>query len=247
MLKSDVFPLANILRVLLEIGRRGMACPIEIEFAVNMKAKPMEFGFLQIRPTVADEACVIAGEEVGEGEPDDAICYSPNAMGNGTICGICDLVYVDPENFDSGRTREIAAEIGRVNETLRQAGRAYVLIGPGRWGSSDPWLGIPVVWEQISAAQVIVESSLHGFVITPSQGTHFFQNLTSFRIGYLTVNPTAGGGRVDWEWLGQQQAVGETQYLRHVRVDEPVLVKLNGRTRQGVILRAAVGDPPLEC
>jgi hypothetical protein len=235
VLKSDIFPLADIVRLLLDIGQNGMACPIEIEFAVNLHAQPMEFGFLQIRPTIADEAS--EGVALGELHPADTICYSAQALGNGRIRGIHDLVVVEPARFDSARTREIAAEIGHVNEKLRAAGRPYVLIGPGRWGSADPWLGIPVVWEQISAAQVIVETSLHDFVITPSQGTHFFQNLTSFRIGYLTVNPTVGEGHVDWDWLARQPAVEETAYLRHVRLEAPLEVRLDGRSRRGAILK----------
>lgn len=235
VLKAGVFPLAEIIKLLLDIGKRGLACPIEIEFAVNLKTRPMQFGVVQIRPTISDQA----DERVSVEETDNSrlLCCSPQTMGNGYIRNIRDVVFVKPESFDSVQTRKIAGEIARINEKLKAAGRPSLLIGPGRWGSADPWLGIPVAWEQISTAQAIIETSLHDFVITPSQGTHFFQNLTSFRIGYLTVNPTTGGGFVDWEWLQRQPAVEETQFVRHLAIDEPVEVKLDGRTRRGVVFK----------
>lgn len=235
VLKSRVFPLADILKLLVDLGRHGMACPIEMEFAVNMKTKPMQFGVLQIRPTIADEAA--AEVLVDRHDRSDILCFSPQTMGNGSIQGLRDIVFVKPESFDSVQTRKIAAEIAHINEKLRKAGRPCLLIGPGRWGSADPWLGIPVLWEQISTAHAIVEASLTDFVITPSQGTHFFQNLTSFRVGYLTVNPTAGGGFVDWEWLAEQDPVEETHFIRHLLLKDPLDVRLDGRTRQGLILK----------
>ncbi len=237
VLKSDLFPLAEILRLLLEIGREGMACPIEIEFAVDMATQPMEFGFLQVRPSVSGEG---SGEvDMQETDPDHALCFSPRALGDGQMRGIRDIIYVKPDGFDVSQTLEIVAELARVNDELLHRGRHCVLIGPGRWGSADRWLGIPVTWEQISSAQVIVETSLEDFVVTPSQGTHFFQNLTSFGIGYLTVHPSLHEGFIDWDWLASQAAVEETRFLRHVRLPEPLDVRLNGRTRQGVILKPA--------
>lgn len=240
ILKSDVFPLAEILRTLLTIGRQSMACPVEIEFAANLESKPMLFGVLQIRPTVADEAF----QRVSLEEPDPAklLCHSPQAMGNGYIRGIRDVVFVKPDSFDSAHTRAIASEIKVMNETLRHAGRPCLLIGFGRWGSADHWLGIPVTWEQISMARAIIETSLPDFVITPSQGSHFFQNLTSSRVGYLTVNPTAGGGFVDWDWLTRLPPVHETRFLRHVALESPIEVHLDGRTRQGVVFKPGAVD-----
>ncbi|HVP11523.1 MAG TPA: PEP/pyruvate-binding domain-containing protein [Phycisphaerae bacterium] len=235
VLKAGVFPLAEILTFLVEIGQQAMACPIEIEFAVNMKAEPMQFSLLQMRPTVSDEAFEqVSLENVDQ---DKLVCYSPQTMGNGYIRNVRDIVFVKPEAFDSAHTRSIVGELSQVNENLRKAGRPCLLIGPGRWGSADPWLGIPVMWEHISAAQVVVESSLENFVVAPSQGSHFFQNLTCLRVGYLTVNPTAGGGFVDWDWLERQPAVTETKFLRHVRFDEPLEVRLDGRTRRGMIFK----------
>lgn len=235
VLKSGVFPLADILTFLLEIGHQAMACPIEIEFAVNMRSDPMQFGVLQIRPTVSDEACEpVSLEDVDHRK---LVCYSPHTMGNGYIRNVRDVVFVRPERFDSAHTRLIAGEVGRINESLKKAGRPCILIGPGRWGSADHWLGIPVTWEHISSAQAVVETSLHNFVVTPSQGSHFFQNLTCFRVGYMTVNPTAGGGFVDWEWLNNQPAAAETGFLRHITCEQPLEVRLDGRTRCGMIFK----------
>ena len=237
VLKSNLFPLAGILRELLNIGREGMACPIEMEFAVDMSTRPMEFGFLQIRPiTSREDSENVHLEEI---DPDQAICYSPQALGNGQICGIEDIVYVKPEEFDSARTREIAAGLARINDDLTRCGRKCALIGPGRWGSADRWLGIPVTWDQISSAQAIVETTLEDFVVTPSQGTHFFQNLTSLGVGYFTVDPSVGQGFIDWDWLASQEAVLETRFLRRVCVSEPLDVRLDGRTRRGVIFKPA--------
>jgi hypothetical protein len=239
VLKADLFPLADILNFLVAVGQQAMACPIEIEFAVNMNSDPMQFSVLQIRPTVSDEAFEhVSLEEVKQ---DRLVCYSPQTMGNGYIRNVRDIVFVKPEAFDSAHTRLIVTELSQINESLRHAGRPCLLIGPGRWGSADPWLGIPVTWEQISTAQVVVESSLDNFVVTPSQGSHFFQNLTSFRVGYLTVNPTVGGGFVDWEWLGRQKVVTETRFLRHVNLNEPLEVRLDGRTRRGMIFKPQSG------
>ena len=238
VLKSGLFPLADILRVLLEVGREGMACPVEIEFAVKMGVRPMEFGFLQIRPIVSRHG----GEDVDLETTDaaQAVCYSPQALGDGHFTDIRDVVYVRPETFDKGKTREIAAEIAKLNETLVREKRHCVLIGPGRWGSSDRWLGIPVTWEQISSAQLIVETTLEDFIIAPSQGTHFFQNLTSFGIGYLTVHQMLKEGFIDWDWLATQPRVYESEYLRHVRSQAPLDVILNGRLRQGAVFKPGV-------
>ena len=235
VLKSDLFPLAEILKLLLDLGKHGMACPCEIEFAVNMNTKPMQFAVLQIRPTIPEERFESVTWE--ETPKDKLVCYSPQALGDGSIQGIRDIVLVRPEHFDSAKTREIAEEIGHVNNKLMDARKTCILIGPGRWGSADPWLGIPVAWEQISSAQVIIETTLQDFVITPSQGTHFFQNLTSFHVGYLTIHPSTEGGHIDWDWLKKQRTVKKTHFLRHIRLKQPVEVKLDGRERRGVILK----------
>lgn len=235
VLKAGLFPLADALRLLLDLAGNSMGCPVEIEFAVDMTTKPMEFGFLQVRPIISDEESDAV--RVGSVTPDEAICFSTQSLGHGRMGDLSDIVYVKPEQFDSAHTTQIAAEVARINESLRQAERACVLIGPGRWGTADRWLGIPVTWEQISSARVIVETTLQNFVVTPSQGTHFFQNLTSLRVGYLTVDPATDGGFIDWSWLDRQPSVTETEHLRHVRLARPLAVRLDGRTRRGAIFK----------
>lgn len=243
ILKSDLFPLAGILQMLLELGARCMSCAVEMEFAVVLgdgRERPHQFGFLQIRPLAAGYDVPEFGTEILDSS--DALCATHSALGNGRIDGICDVVYVPRDRFDRGQTPEIAEEIGEMNRQLRQTGRSYLLIGPGRWGSADHWLGIPVNWAQISGARVIVESDLEDFKVTPSQGTHFFQNLTSFQVGYLTVNKASGGGKLDWDWLDRQPAETETRFLRHLRLATPLSVLIDGRSGRAVVLKVNERD-----
>ncbi len=235
VLKSDLFPLPGVLRFLLELCRRSLNCAVEIEFAVNLhpdEQQPHEFGLLQVRPLAAELETPTLPEELLT-DP-RAVIATDTALGNGRYDGIRDIVYVDPERFDRGRTPEIAEQVGELNRRLQDEGCRYLLIGFGRWGSSDRWLGIPVQWVQISGAAVIVESDTGDFKVTPSQGTHFFQNLTSFRVGYLTVGQ--GHGRIDWEWLRRQPAVAETRFLRHVRLPQPLEVLVDGHHSRAVVL-----------
>lgn len=242
VLKQGIFPLADILATLTEVGAQGMGGPVEIEFAVNLdvpKGRPRELGVLQMRPlALAREAEAI---ELGEVAPESAICWSRCVLGHGRVEGIRDLVVVDFQRFERARSRDAAAEIGRLNRALLSQGAPYLLIGVGRWGSRDPWLGIPVTWDQVAGARVIVEAGLRDLKVEPSQGSHFFQNLTSFHVGYFTVNPavTPSGseGFVDWDWLGAQPALSETAHVRHLRLESPILVKMDGRRGEGVILK----------
>ena len=238
VLKHGLFPLAEVLSLLMEAGAKGMGAPVEIEFAVSLEPGPggaREFGFLQMRPlALSREAEAL---EMGE-VPDEAVlCRSTRLLGSGRLEGIRDLVVVDFQRFERARSREAAQEVGRVNAELLEAGTPYVLIGVGRWGSRDPWLGIPVTWDQVSGAQVIVETGLRDLKVTPSQGTHFFQNLTSFNVGYFTINPENGDGFVDWDWLDARPARSHAAHVRHLRLDEPVVVNMNGRKSEGLILK----------
>jgi hypothetical protein len=231
ILKHETFPLAKLLDRLLAMGRWGMGAPVEIEFAVDLARR--ELAFLQLRPlALAAETETL---EIGPIEPGLAVCHSPSVLGNGRIDDIRDAIVVDRQRFDRAISRRTAAEIGQLNAEL--AGRPYLLVGVGRWGSADPWLGIPVTWDQISGARVIVEAGFQDLKVAPSQGTHFFQNLTSFHVGYFTVNPDAGEGFVDWAWLAAQPAVRETSCVRHLRFERPLVVKMNGRRSEGVILK----------
>ena len=236
ILQHNQFPLAEILTTLLETGSEEMNNPIEIEFAVNLETSPPApnvFNFLQIRPIVQNEQ----GQNINIDniDPAEALIYSESALGNGVFRGIRDLVYVRPETFNPAQNEKIATDIEQLNTRFVKQGTGYVLVGPGRWGSTDPWLGIPVTWPQISAARIIVESGLKNYRIDPSQGTHFFQNITSFRVGYFTVNPFNKEGHYDVEWLEKQNVVYEDDYLRHVRFDNPLEIIIDGRSHRGVI------------
>jgi CheY-like chemotaxis protein len=238
VLKHRGFPLAEVLATLMAEGERGMGAPVEIEFAVSLASPPggrREFGFVQMRPL----ALMHESEAVEIGEVDEAavLCRSRRVLGNGRLEGIRDLVVVDFQRFERARSREAAAEVGRLNGVLLDRGTPYALVGVGRWGSRDPWLGIPVTWDQVSGAQVIVEAGLRDLKVTPSQGTHFFQNLTSFNVGYFTVNPESGDGTVDWEWLEARPALTSAAHVRHIRLDAPILVLMNGKRNEGVILK----------
>lgn len=235
VLKHDVFPLAAILQRILEIGREGMNAPVELEFAVNMESTPREFAVLQIRPCVTDMTQETV--ELGQYRREDLLCYSAHALGNGAYRDLGDIVYVRPEIFDAGQTPAIAAEIGQINDTLLAENRPYLLIGPGRWGSSNRWLGVPVKWGQISAARVIVETTLEGFRPELSQGSHFFHNLTSFGIAYLTVEHGEAESFVDWQWLNAQPTQHETKYVRHIRLDQPLEARLDGRVSAAAVLK----------
>ena len=246
MLKHGTFPLAEILDDLVRAGEDALGNAVEIEFAVrlpqqaeSMDGQPTgqvaEFGFLQIRPlTLARDTEDLALDDV---RPEELICQSSKVLGNGRIDNLRDIVVVDSQRFERSRSQEVGAAVARFNRLLNEQNRPYLLIGVGRWGSTEPWLGIPVEWDEISGARVIVEAGFRDFRVTPSQGSHFFQNLTAFQIGYFTVNPDAGEGSVDWQWLTEQPAVEEEGCVRHLRFAEPIRVLMNSRTSQGVIFK----------
>jgi len=238
VLKHGVFPLASLLEQLTRVGEDAFARPVELEFAVRLpheRGEPSQFGFLQIRPLVLSRE----GEELRleDVSPERLICQSTKVLGNGRISDLRDAVVVDFHRFERTRSQEVAESVARLNAKLSAAGTPYLLIGVGRWGSNDPWLGIPVEWDEISGARVIVEAGFRDFRVTPSQGSHFFQNLTAFQVGYFTVNPDAGEGFVDWAWLASQPALEGSGCVRHVRLENPLVVVMNGRTSRGMILK----------
>jgi DNA-binding response OmpR family regulator len=238
ILQHKTFPLADILTTLLEIGQREMNNPIEVEFAANLETPagtPKIFNFLQLRPIVhTEEAQHINLEHVVK---EDTIVYSESALGNGLFRGIHDIVYVKPESFNAANNKSVALQIEKINSSFTKQGISYVLIGPGRWGSTDPWLGIPVKWHQISGVRIIIESGLKNYRIDPSQGTHFFQNLTSFRVGYFTINPYINEGFYDVEFLNGLKPVYEDEQIRHIRFDAPMDIMIDGRKHKGVIMK----------
>jgi len=238
ILKHNIFPLAEILELILDMGTWGMGTQVEIEFAVTMNrgpGRPKEFALLQIRPLVLSlEMEELEVDSVGQ---EDLICQSQQVLGNGVIRDIHDVVVVDIQQFERNASKDVAVEVSRFNADLLARKRPYVLIGVGRWGSLDPWLGIPVTWDQIAGASVIVESGFKDFNVTPSQGSHFFQNITSFRVGYFTVNAFSHLGYIDWDWLRQQAAAEELRFTRHLQFEEPIVAKINGRKNIGIILK----------
>lgn len=239
VLKYNTFPLPEILQDLLRIGQREMRNPIEIEFAINLdvpKGQPRIFSFLQIRPII--ESIESKNELPENFDTADTIIYSESALGNGTYDHIKNFVYVKPETFNSANTRKIATAVEQINKKFSEQNEEYILVGPGRWGSSDPWLGIPVIWPQISSAKIIVEAGLNDFRIDPSQGTHFFQNLTSFKVGYFTINPFMDDGFFDLDYLNKQEACYEDEYLRHICFKEPLTIIIEGKCNKAAIYKA---------
>ena len=238
ILKYKSFPLAEIIKDVINICEHAMNNPVEIEFAVNLNPENCKlrfFSLLQIRPIV---------EEVMEDDIDfsnidinDSLLYSEKVLGHGIIKNIKDIIYVKPEKFDSVNNKKIAGIIEHLNNQLVDADINYVLIGPGRWGSSDPWLGIPVVWAQISGARLIVESGLENYRIEPSQGTHFFQNITSFKVGYFTINPFINDGFWNLDYLNSVPAVYEDEFVRHIRFEDEALIKIDSKKSRGIILK----------
>lgn len=238
ILQHNVFPLANILKEVLHIAQREMGRPIEIEFAVNLDYSPAKqhlFYLLQIRPIVDSREMI--NEDIGTIPEENAIITCNSALGHGITSDLYDVVYVKPEAFSASKNQVVMYDIEKVNRNLIAENRHYVLVGPGRWGSADPWLGIPVKWPHICNARLIVESGLSNYRIDPSQGTHFFQNLTSFGVAYFTINPFQKDGTYDTDFLNGQPAVYESQYIRHVRFDKPVVMKVDGRKNKGVLLK----------
>lgn len=236
ILKHDTMPLAEILTDLLKICHKEMNSAVEIEFAVNMDVDPGEdriFSLLQIRPITNNNDNQSLNWE--EEEKGDAIIYAQKALGIGSIEDIEDIIYIRSDNFDKSRTHEIAQELNLLNSKMRESGRHYVLVGPGRWGSSDPWLGIPIKWPHISESKVIVECGLEDFRIEPSQGTHFFQNLTSFGVGYLTINPFMGDGSFNEQILNSMDAQFESHFIRHIRFSKPLYIYVDGKKNKAII------------
>lgn len=238
ILKYNKFPLNDIIKEILKIGENAMNYPVEIEFAVQLPEHYKDevyFRLLQIRPTVeSNMQQTVSLENIN---PEDTIISSNSSIGNGNISGIQDIIYVRPDNFSSKHNREISEIIGKLNKEFDND-HNYILIGPGRWGSKDDWLGIPVTWSQISHSRMIVEASLSNYHIDPSQGTHFFQNLTSFHVGYLTVNQHLKDGLIDYDYI---DALGETIYedhfVRHVRLPDPVEIVLDGKSKSAVVYK----------
>lgn len=253
LLQHDMFPLSKTISRLLHIGKEEMGRPVEIEFAMNLTYEPStkegnlskngqginelraKFFLLQIRPIVDNKEVV--DEDLSLIPEADTVISANRALGNGIVTDVCDIIYVKSKDFNAANNPRIAREIENLNRELIEQGRNYVLVGPGRWGSSDPWLGIPVKWSHICNARVIVECGLENYRIDPSQGTHFFQNLTSFGAGYFTINPFKGDGFFDEDWLNALPAEHETEFIRHISHPAPFVIKMDGRHSRGIVLK----------
>jgi hypothetical protein len=236
ILKLNDIPLNGLIKTLLERCEDELGCLVEIEFAVILnqsRGTPARFGFLQVRPMVVSAEIVDVQPE--ELTAENVLIASESAMGNGTIQTIRDIVYVKPETFEVKHTQTIANELERMNHKLVESKSPYVLIGFGRWGSSDPSGGIPVNFAQISGAKAIVESTLPDMNFMLSQGSHFFHNITSFQVFYISLGHW-DKYKIDWDWLDRQKTVSETGFIRHVKLSSPLQIKIDGRSSRGVII-----------
>lgn len=238
LLKSKVFPLPQILELLLDMGSWGMGTPVEIEFAVNVHTppdQPKEFGLLQMRPVVLNRELELLNIE--QFSKKELICKSNHVLGNGVLRNIYDVILVDRDKFDRAKSRQVAAEISTFNAKLLDQKRPYLLICVGRLGSLDPWLGIPVTWDQIAGVRAIIESNFKDISVAPSQGSHFFQNLNSFMVGYYTVQDGDDNNFINWDWLLARPPINRTYFVRHLQFDQPIVIKMNGHESKGIILK----------
>jgi hypothetical protein len=238
ILKYNVFPLASILREILETGQKSMGTPVEIEFAVNLYSddrKLPEFAIIQIRPIIISQEFYQIKWNEKDFNYKQILIKSNKVLGNGVISEVKDIIYVVPETFDSSKTVEIAREIGIINRNQKEA--PYLLIGPGRWGTKDRWLGIPVNWSEISNVKVMVETALEDYNIKPSQGTHFFQNIVSRGVGYINVTINKKDSWLDWNWLKEHKAKQHLNYIKHIKIKKSLIIKLDGRNSRAIILK----------
>jgi len=238
LLQNNLIPLAEVIELMLDMGVWGMGTPVEIEFAVTLdvsEEKKMDFALLQLRPFVIyREKEELTFESIDSSK---ILCQSNQVLGHGIINNVYDVVAVDQRVFERSASKEVAQEIALFNHKLVKENRPYVLISLGRLGSLDPWLGIPVVWEQICGAKVIVETGFKDITVTPSQGTHFFQNLTSFMIAYFTINENQNGNILDWDWLLNCKHIESGKYTKLYRFNDPLITKVNAHLNKGIILK----------
>ena len=236
ILVADLLPINDLIIKILKLCDEAVGSEVEVEFAMIIHSesdKPSTFGFLQVRPMVVSHSKIDLTDEEMTG--DNVLLASDRVLGNGIFENIEDVIFVDPDNFEAKNTRQIAMQLSELNKKILDEKRNYLLIGFGRWGSSDPWLGTPVEWGQISGARAIVEATIPGMNVELSQGSHFFHNITSFQICYFSVHYT-GEHKIDWAWLQKQKEVGRTEFVKHVRLEKPLLIKVDGRHSRGVIL-----------
>jgi hypothetical protein len=235
VLKYEQFPLAAVLSEVLDLGQKGMGCPVELEFSINMhqnRDQKSEFAFLQLRPMTA--RAELLQVKISDDEIDRSFCVSSHALGNAEKNDMSDILFVKPDAFDPAKTPQIAREIGELNAGLLSESRKYLLVGPGRWGSADRWLGIPVSWAEICGVGAMVETSSAELKADPSQGSHFFHNITTLGITYATILDKAPDF-IDWNWLTSQPVVNETAHIGNIQLDKPFILKVDGRSSKCVM------------
>jgi hypothetical protein len=236
ILKYNYIPLAETLQVVLDIVKEAMGSPVEIEFAVDLNKDSRNrasFYLLQIKPLIGNaDDYVVNMDDISK---ESILLYAEKSMGNGRIDLVSDVIYIPKERFDKSKTQEMAIEIEKLNAMMIAENKKYVLIGPGRWGTRDKFIGVPVNWPQISAAKVIVETSLEDFPLDASSGSHFFHNVTSMNVGYLSVQPELTGSYISWDMLAALPAIHETTYFRHVRFEKTMAIRMDGKKRISVI------------
>ena len=236
IIKYDSFPLNDILNEFIKEGENLIGCPFEIEFAVNInKNKKSEFCLLQVKPMPIDNTHYNI-DILKNKKSENLFCYSDQVLGDGLSKEIQHIVYINPDTFKREKTEYIANKIDKFNQNLG-INNPYLLIGPGRWGSSDPWLGVPVNWEQITNAKSIIEIGIDKLSPDPSFGSHFFQNLTSLRIGYFTISRNKYKTSIDWKWLKNQHHLYKSKYVNVVQLTNPVVIKIDGINGSGIILK----------
>jgi hypothetical protein len=236
ILKYEYIPLTKTIELVLDVVKEALGSPVEIEFAVDLnkdKNGLASFYLLQIKPLLGNASDY--NVNMDKIQKDSILLYSEKGMGNGIIEDISDVVYIDPELFNKSETEDIAREVDAINMSMIKANKKYVLIGPGRWGTRDRWIGIPVTWPQISNAGVIIETSLEDFPLDASSGSHFFHNVTSMNVGYFSVQPEISGSFIKYEVLKKQKLVGKKKYVRHVCFEKPLKVRMDGKKRISVI------------
>ncbi|HHN47623.1 MAG TPA: hypothetical protein ENN08_01580 [Bacteroidales bacterium] len=236
VLEYNYVPLAKTIEAVLDVVKEAMGTPVEIEFAVDLnKDKQMKASFylLQIKPLIGNEQDY--NIDLDEIRKDDIMLFTETGMGNGMIDNITDIIYVDRNKFDKSQTVTMAEEIGKLNAKMFKEGRKYILIGTGRWGTRDRWIGIPVTWPQISNAKIIVETALEGFPLDASSGSHFFHNVTYMNVGYFSIPYENEKNFIRWEVLDNQPLVNQTGFFRHVRFKNPLIVRMDGRKRISLI------------
>ena len=229
------FPLTTILKRILEIGEIALGIPVEIEFAITLQSQVQKptFYLLQIRPLSVNQESIDV--DISKFDRKNVLLYTTKAMGNGIIRGISDVIYLDPQKFDNTDTIKMAEELEKLNDFYKNKNRKYILIGPGRWGSSDRFLGVPVRWAQINMAQIIIEASLENFTVEASQGSHFFHNLVAMNVGYFTISHTSKTDFVNWEWLQKHKVLNETKYFRQINLETPLEIRIDGKSGRSLI------------